>query len=740
MSKSVDNQNVFQTISNEREIRYIRYENDKNNPLSDICQYLDTYLHKNPSQENMELTLEVDINESLKDILGEANSESDELLDVTIIRPSVSQATYERTIALKKKEVRDFVTLVEQYYNSNKCEDIKQDSEICGKHISHDCNFKRNISSCKEKKKPEDSSTADHLFCGNQKHVYATVDNFERIKDRFACQNKDKEDCKPGTPCLCRNCGIVGVLVESQKGPVGSFPPLDISSKSMNKQSNRRGLRSKTSKIKSPKTNNKESLDQSEVLKEINDRLKVLEKRMNIQEETSVPREYLKYVLQKVVAHYNVLNNTSRNMKNNSTQYSSKNLTKKFNLKDNSIFSYNKERSSGKTYRINTALPEIKDEVDIKTFLKDENFGCYIANSCKTFNTAETKIIDQVDIKTSLKSENIGIGVANIGTQNSHKITSNQTYNGFKEKPRHEKSKTPSKDLTWLWGEETVKPGCDLKNKIVQLFEETFFKNRSSKQNTTNNGSKFNKVDIPQDIKVECDDQIINLNTLQQTSVFDMNNFIRKNCEKEGKSQTTHTNKPNNNSDLVSNSGTFGKTTYPFDVKNTQDDSTFRRNIELCREKFKDKPTKKLENKFFNKYVCQSIGSESKASFDYVSQKIRHNLVESGLTEEKEIFLNRKFNIPDKYSTKESTLREKMNSRIFRKNRDDTQLYNSIDVTYVNPKIHDWLNDSSASESKPSGKQGATCHEMPVPLAENKESLICKYTIHNLLLLLKLSL
>lgn len=690
--------------------RHQQQQRKSDNPLSHICKYLDVNDSRKSSKDNVELALEVEINESLKHVLTNPDGHSSDLLDVTIIRPSDSDTTHETTVALNKDEVRDFISLVEQhnrYHNETKDGSVVEGNykEKLQKHRYAKMNkndHKNRGPEVKQQESQDNNSEKNDKIGESPKHVYATLNTFDKLRQSLPCQNKNRDSEKPGTPCMCQHCGVVGVLVQSQKGPVAPFPPLEntqgsVSPRSRESSAARRdpARQRKVSDIKK-----KRSLDQLQLLREINSRIKSLERRIAVQEQTAVPREYLKHILHRVLTQYNNVKFplTGPKLRHNATQYSAKNIADQSCQRN--IHSANSDRRKKddcrKSYQVHTVLEDCPKWIDNSKAKKVEN----------------DKSANDKDVKFDL----------------------DYPY--------------------WLWGKEVVKPGCDLRDKILQLLDDKFWDGQHRKElpksekpsptvekpkeqsagNTTNGG-----------IRVEKDEKTIFLNNVPNETTVPENRFNHLHqgtgqlaptpdsvkddasvcskpvCEPQ---LPTHVNKFSNYRNITP------KSHYPFDLKKTLDDSTFKKNIEAQKEKNKEKPaTPQIEEKYFNAYATHSITTESQASMNYLLQKIKNNakVLESGLPRDKEQQLETKFKIPTDLETPRSVIKENLTKGGFRYRKEVIPSREMVDIKYVSPKIKQWSEESSTSQEKIMRMRNKSIADKQENVAlEKKESLICK--------------
>nr|XP_022920358.1 uncharacterized protein LOC111428879 [Onthophagus taurus] len=643
--------------------------------LSDICKYLDVSPNNknrkssSPPRENVELGLEIEINESLKRVLTTPNSGSDDLLDVTIIRPSESDVTHETTVALNKDEVRDFISLVEQHHQ-NKLKSGKSKKGVAKK-----------------------SDVPDHIPSTKQKVI--------SLKNEIE-ENRNE---KPGTPCVCQHCGIMGVLVQSNKAEIRK----DKSNRDDKEdKDDKRGRRERSpdqprsskdfKNQRSVVDANTKSQDQLTLLREINSRIKDLEKRITVQEENAVPRDYLKHVLHKLLSQYKD-QQKPQNLRNTGTQY---------------IVEHKEKYPQ-----------QAPQQVPQQPTKKDGKSRHYQVHTLLHTTTAPTGI------------PKLGIGEPSTTSHNTSTDLGISSGSKLKKQP------------LYFWGEEVVSPGCDLKTKILNLLDEKMGnKNVPQSRIPIALPEKLPKT-AEEEIKVERDENLLFLGKMDEISPCNIDDYVQRSrppeiirAEKNVAQQNNYQNGFNvvpeslrpdlkmKHNQMKPNPPSYVKPPnllYPFDPKRTLDDSTFRRNIDAHKERLREKP--KMPEKFFNGYLTQSGSSESKASMDMIMQKIRHNnqVVENKEKEKK--VAEEKYKMSHYEKLASSIIKEKMTCGGFRTTKGVVQETNSfsvpVDITYVNPKITQWSEESTASEDRYMKFMKPNQRKDSIPV-ETKESLIYK--------------
>lgn len=230
----------------------------------------------------------------------------------------------------------------------------------------------------------------------NLRQVYATA-RTSNLKELLKCQNPNRHKEDPKTPCFCQNCGIIDVLLESQKRPYTE--ETYACEEPENSNHNNRSFRSRTEILKPPadcmvKEENKQALN------ELRERMKVIETTLQEQAEKYVTKEYLRLVVDKLVSYF-----------------------------------------APKSERHKT--PVVK---------KDTSTQCK-----KPIRLKDTATLKVDPIK---RKQNDRI----VGSAFSFE-TSPQPSSLFAKSNKEE-------DIFWKWGNETIKPGLDLKSKILRLIQE----------------------------------------------------------------------------------------------------------------------------------------------------------------------------------------------------------------------------------------------------------------------------
>lgn len=271
------------------------------------------------------------------------------------------------------------------------------------------------------------------------------------------------------------------------------------------------------------------------LIKQMDLRLNSLEERVTLQEQRAVTREYFKTIISKLLSYKNI--HTIEERKDNCVQCGSALMLKQghhHSSKSSYRLCKHHEEKCGKkhdknkmSYFINPVLIEdgtfnslFEDEdsfdADLLNQIRSKSFGCHINK------------IDEVD---ELLEET---------------DTPKESTKSFKT----------SENAMWRWGEEIIKPGFDLKNKIMSLLEEKLQSLKSSRKR----GSGGSEAGVQ------------------------VNSMVRDESNKRGNSPgKLSVGKEKRLNDLIRSSDRPCMK-YPIDLRKAMDDTTFRRNIEACKE------------------------------------------------------------------------------------------------------------------------------------------------------------
>lgn len=223
-------------------------------------------------------------------------------------------------------------------------------------------------------KRKRDTDVGDTL-----RQVFAAA-RTSNVRKLLKCQNPHRHKEDPKQPCFCQHCGMVDVLMESQKRL--------YTDEFCDENDN---LSRKRSSVKLSKSRN---------LHDLRERVKRMETTLREYQEKCVTKDYLKLVVDKLISYIAPKSERTPTKKDTSTQC----------------------RSKSSRY---------KDSATLKT---------------------ET-------IKQFRRNDQIVGNVAVV----------------------QETDKAKTDEVCWKWGEETIKPGLDLKHKILQLLSDTVAASKSNK-------------------------------------------------------------------------------------------------------------------------------------------------------------------------------------------------------------------------------------------------------------------
>lgn len=420
------------------------------------------------SKENIELSLEVEIADSLQKLLSSPENCTSRLLDVTIIRPSKDCAVNRvetNTVAFDKEDIKDLLTIIEK----QNVEDNRKTSKVPCKHATsanakpkyefktsrnHDgsslaakrnlyvrsvsshmnpANHNRNkkevpshlrnvearlIEICHNHTNFEEtnSSSESHIAVdktmgdgSNAHHIYAAAQTFDSIRKKLTCQNKHRRDGeKSDTPCMCQNCGTLGVLIESQKGPVLTNAPVWSSGPQKPEQN-------ATPKKQGHYVDLRSNKNDTNNIQHIKLRLKSLEDRVTHQEESAVTKEYFKKIMGKLITYCH-------------TKTENAQIPNTFDAKENGV------QCNMHNSKYTSKSQTVKQK---HTYKPDQCF-------CVTPMVVENEKGDE-NKESQSRLLDLSKSILNM----------NKTLESFCK-----------------WGEEIIKPGFDLKSKIMSLLDE----------------------------------------------------------------------------------------------------------------------------------------------------------------------------------------------------------------------------------------------------------------------------
>ncbi|XP_074034010.1 uncharacterized protein [Leptinotarsa decemlineata] len=397
-------------------------------------------LPNNVPERDVELCLEVEMDDEVKDIITCPAKYGSTLLDVTVIKPKDIDKLYSsHKKTMSSDEVRKFIASM----NLEGTGDDKKSQDTPKIHLAPAKDQKESLKSSGDHAKltsiienqkfgkfgdvlldslkkmyTTDETSSDHYSnerdTDKVKQIYTTPKTFLDLNKMFECKRKKKREQneKLNTPCLCQNCAIVGVVTDSQKKPFATemmYDPRETC------PSAKKDIREEYKKRKFVNFKDSENHYQCQYyFSHLNEKIRNLEARIAVQEEKSVPKDYFKRIVTKLVSHITKLTTGSQiKIPSDSSQKKHRDSNKhsdKYNI--------------GSKYVMNPILIDNKGVPPEK-----ENFRPHKDSA----STSQSANVNQIFLK---------------------------------------------------WGEEILKPGIDLKNKIIVLMEDTLNNLKKSKEKT----------------------------------------------------------------------------------------------------------------------------------------------------------------------------------------------------------------------------------------------------------------
>ncbi|KAJ8955001.1 hypothetical protein NQ318_000433 [Aromia moschata] len=268
--------------------------------------------------------------------------------------------------------------------------------------------------------------------------IYTTPRTYNDLKALFTCKNKNKYDQneKPNKPCLCQNCAILGLLSDAQKRPFVTENSYDPREHTL---PHKRLTSDKPKRKKSVNFKDESHTECEYYFRYLSSKIKTLEERLAIQEERSVTKEYFKKIITKLVNHISKLTGSGQpTHEGNHQKY--KDYKEPRRSREKSF------ESSGHRYYVHPVLIDQKLHSNVPV-------------------EKDASPIKQNAATTSHMS-------SGIPTQGAH-------------------------DSFWKWGEEILKPGIDLKNKIIDLLEETLQNLRRPKEKRLEGRREHKEYHVP---------------------------------------------------------------------------------------------------------------------------------------------------------------------------------------------------------------------------------------------------
>lgn len=501
--------------------------------------------------------------------------------------------------------------------------------------------------------------TIPAVVVGDNAHkVYAAVKTFDHVRAALACQNPDvNEQHKPDRPCLCQHCGMLGVLVDSQKRPIISESE-ELTSDDFLKPKNESDI---------PDAAQWKNIVNETIISDLYERVRILEIRLQEHEQRAVPRDYFKRVINKIVAYINPRYDTVLHFDNIQKPM------KKTISTQCSTATIRKDRKSRKRehYSVHPVLVE-----------QSKNLSCIRIN----FQRDSTDT-DKNGLKTLEKSV----------TESVNKISNIDSF--------------------WKWGEEIIKPGIDIKDKIMSLLEEKLT-NLKAAANTNVKAEVSVKCDSNKTLFLKGSDQKLNSNSAKKDNT-------NKNSPSLGVAQNSGNNlkhlldimsaKIYNECIQEKIQGEKPDSKYQRDVNRAANDNTFKQNIQLRKGKL---------SRTFSKAVPTSKACPSKVVPEILIRKSPavlqedKNCTETNNKNKSNIPIRKigefcrsttpKSDIQDRNSKENIVIKQytkcnKTGSHVpvpvktFSNSKEKQNKFVSspLQVTYINPKANSWLEDSS---------------------------------------------
>lgn len=275
-------------------------------------------------------------------------------------------------------------------------------------------------------------------------HTNATADAFNNLRTVLECQNKNRNTLNG--PCLCQNCGIVGFLDECKRGPIRSTMP-DSSGFEYSSNSNNHSNYNNNSKNRKSTSSSSEKV----YLKELKEKVRILEERLEHQEELSVPKEYFRKIVTKIISYISPKWSSYFKMEDKRPSDDSmipRDYSRNMSI-DRSQQQRNNQRDNYCGRKLSTSFQYETKKMDDNTrrqFMKT-SYECFMERNCST------RGFDNNNNKAYLRR-------------------CLETYNNNQNNNNNNNSSRQPKEDAWRWGEEVIRPGVDLKNKIAALLEE----------------------------------------------------------------------------------------------------------------------------------------------------------------------------------------------------------------------------------------------------------------------------
>lgn len=452
--------------------------------------------------------------------------------------------------------------------------------------------------------------------------VYTTA-RTSNIRKLLKCQNPKRHKENPKEPCFCQHCGMADVLLESQKRLV-TDDASDFSRPipEKNEDMKPRSLRSR--KEISNKPERAHSNVNARIVNDLCEKLKTLESAIQAQEEKFVTKEYLKIVVDKIISY--VTARPDRSMKTN--RFNSVPVRKSIATQCSKTFI----KKDIATLKITPLKRKQNDRIVGSAISSPKNTIAH----CNLTNTSISDKETVVSVKT---------------------FTGRDYMSGGGENAKH------NTDVFWKWGDEVIKPGFDLKNKIAQLISERFSGPKPSKSSSSSKRIDTNAESSSEKTLYLCgSENQANTAAEERKSKDSINggsNFKKMLDIMSEKIYTDYINDQKSSK----KSQALEQTKFPRDVKKAVNDDVFKRNMQNARKKTESLRKDEVEEKETN-----------------VAEKIKDS------------------NIPIKRNPSQKSLKRSLIPK-YKRNDGVNQSYEAtggsrVRVTYMSPKAESWNKDS----------------------------------------------
>nr|CAH7741492.1 unnamed protein product [Callosobruchus chinensis] len=388
-----------------------------------------TKLSRSP-KDDVGLCLEVEMDEEVKDIITSPEKCASTLLDVTVIKPKEKTYTTQKR-TMSGAEVRQFMAAM------NVDPKQKQQHAEQRQYVDYSSGDGINNPSAKDKKRREkkcDVSEDNKVYylddpeffeqikyllqreteaSSKVQQVYTTPKTFYDPNKAFPCENKYRlENDKPLSPCLCKNCAIVGIVTDSQKRPFATEDMIDPREYNPIRRREKEDPRQKRYV-----SFEGDHLSCQLYFKQLSARIRELEARLAMQEEKAVPKYYFRRIISQLVTHIN-----------------------------KTVPNHVKAQSS--TYRKYSPPEPCRD-------CRDKRDKCNLPYHRYVVQPMiiEEPVTGDYPVRTEAEKDPNIIPVIHTSAKDGHPTTQRSS-------------------STWNWRDEILKPGIDLKNKIIALMEE----------------------------------------------------------------------------------------------------------------------------------------------------------------------------------------------------------------------------------------------------------------------------